>query len=125
VSALGLSDVAQHLHLFVTADGITPLAENRDDYPTMVTSVCPLIGCDTMPEPVRHIRNHVLGARPDTLINMLDRQPSAAPHYELAASPDDIQSLVREHVAAALEDGSQRNITVLVARDSRRGNHGH
>ena len=90
----------------------------------MVTSVRPLIGCDTMPERIRRTRNLVLEARPDTLIDMLDRQWSAAPH-ELAASPDDLQSLIRERLAAALKDGSQRNITVLVARDSRRGNHGH
>jgi hypothetical protein len=90
----------------------------------VTTSVCPLIGCDTMPEAIRHTRTRVLAARPDTLIDLLDRQWSAAPH-EPAGSQDDIHPLVREHAAAALKDGNPHEITVLVARDPRRGNDGH
>jgi hypothetical protein len=90
----------------------------------VTTSLCPLIGCDTMPEPGRQTRTDVLEAPSDTLIDMLDCQRSAAPN-DRAAARDDIQSLVRERVAAALEVGGHHAITVIVARDSRRGNDGH
>jgi hypothetical protein len=46
----------------------------------VTTSVCPLIGCDAMPEAVRHTLNHVLEARPHALIDLVDGQRSAAPH---------------------------------------------
>jgi protein phosphatase len=80
---------------------------------------------------VRHVLTNVLGARPDTLVHVLERDLSgtdllllcsdglhgSVPHdtlLELTASADDPERLARRLVAAALAHGSRDNITVLI-----------
>ncbi|HKB09891.1 MAG TPA: protein phosphatase 2C domain-containing protein [Vicinamibacterales bacterium] len=80
---------------------------------------------------VRHVLTNVLGARPDTLVHLQERELAgtdllllcsdglhgAVPHdrlHELTASTDDLERLPHRLITAALEHGSRDNITVLV-----------
>jgi PPM family protein phosphatase len=93
---------------------------------------------------VRHVLTNVLGARPDTLVHLVEHEWSgtetlllcsdglhgSVPHETLhdlmASSLDDIEPLAHKLVSAALEHGSRDNITVLIVRDCEQGNgHGH
>jgi protein phosphatase len=82
---------------------------------------------------VRHGLTTVLGARPDTLVHLLERDLTGAetlllcsdglhgsvPHdtlRELMVSADDPQPLAQRLIATALEHGSRDNITVLIVR---------
>jgi protein phosphatase len=93
--------------------------------------------------PVRHVLTNVLGARPDTLVHVLEREwfgtetlllcsdglHSSVPHdtlRELMDSSDDVEQLAHKLIAAALEHGSRDNITVLIVRDGGgNGSRGH
>jgi protein phosphatase len=82
---------------------------------------------------VRHVLTNVLGARPDTLVHLVERELSATdtlllcsdglhgsvPHgtlHELMTSADDIEALAQKLITTALEHGSRDNITVLIVR---------
>jgi serine/threonine protein phosphatase PrpC len=82
---------------------------------------------------VRHVLTNVLGARPDTLVHLLERELSgtetlllcsdglhgSVPHEmlcDLMASPEDLQQLAQKLITTALERGSRDNITVLIVR---------
>ena len=89
---------------------------------------------------VRHVLTNVLGARPDTLVHVLERELAGSdtlllcsdglhgsvPHEtlrEIMASSDDVQQLAHRLIAAALELGSRDNITALIVRCDDRGGH--
>ena len=80
---------------------------------------------------VRHVLTNVLGARPDTLVHLLERELSASdtlllcsdglhgavPHdtlHELMSSGGNLEELAQKLVTTALERGSRDNITVLI-----------
>jgi PPM family protein phosphatase len=80
---------------------------------------------------VRHVLTNVLGARPDALVHLLERELSgtdtlllcsdglhgSVPHdtlHDLMASADDIEWLAQKLITTALEHGSRDNITVLI-----------
>jgi PPM family protein phosphatase len=82
---------------------------------------------------VRHVLTNVLGARPDTLVHLLERDLTGTETLLLCSdglhgsvppdtlgglmsSPDDVQPLARKLVTAALDHGSRDNITVLIVR---------
>jgi len=82
---------------------------------------------------VRHVLTNVLGARPDTLVHVLERELSGTETLllcsdglhgsvpqemlrDLMESADEVDELARKLVAAALEHGSRDNITALVVR---------
>jgi len=82
---------------------------------------------------VRHVLTNVLGARPDTLVHVQERELTgtetlllcsdglhgSVPHEtlnDLMTSSEDIQELAQRLIAAALEHGSRDNITVLIVR---------
>jgi PPM family protein phosphatase len=80
---------------------------------------------------VRHVLTNVLGARPDTLVHLQERElrgtdtlllcsdglHGSVPHdtlRDLMASTDDVEDAARRLIATALAHGSRDNITVLV-----------
>jgi PPM family protein phosphatase len=80
---------------------------------------------------VRHVLTNVLGARPDTLVHLLERELSGSetlllcsdglhgsvPHdtlHDLMASADDLERLAQKLITTALEHGSRDNITALI-----------
>src|SRR5262252_7924509 len=80
---------------------------------------------------VRHVLTNVLGARPDTLVHVVERELSttdtlllcsdglhgSVPHdtlRALMASADDLEALAQTLITTALEHGSRDNITVLI-----------
>jgi protein phosphatase len=82
---------------------------------------------------VRYVLTNVLGARPDTLVHVVERQLAgtetlllcsdglhgSVPHEalrQLMGSPDDVDALARRLVRAAVDHGSRDNITVLIVR---------
>src|SRR5262252_6283429 len=82
---------------------------------------------------VRHVLTNVLGARPDTLVHLVERELStddtlllcsdglhgSVPHatlHELMTSADDPEALARKLITTALEHGSRDNITALIVR---------
>jgi serine/threonine protein phosphatase PrpC len=88
---------------------------------------------DCGPHPMRHVLTNVLGARPDTMVHLLERELSgdetlllcsdglhgSVPHETLRdvmASNQELPALVRALIASALEHGSRDNITALVVR---------
>lgn len=91
---------------------------------------------------VRHVLTNVLGAQPDTLVHLLERECSGAdtlllctdglhgsvPHEmlsELTASADGLEAVARKLVRTAIEQGSRDDITVLIVRDCGEGANGH
>jgi len=82
---------------------------------------------------VRHVLTNVLGARPETLVHLAERELSGAetlllcsdglhgsvPHgtlRDLTGSADDLPAIAQKLIATALEHGSRDNITALVVR---------
>jgi protein phosphatase len=82
---------------------------------------------------VRHVLTNVLGARPDTLVHLLEREVSGTDTLllcsdglhgsipdqtlcDLMASPEDVEQLAQRLITAALAHGSRDNITVLIVR---------
>ena len=80
---------------------------------------------------VRHVLTNVLGARPDTLVHLLERPlvgtdklllcsdglHGAVPHEtlcDLLASDDDLEMLAQKLIRSAIDHGSRDNITVLI-----------
>jgi PPM family protein phosphatase len=87
------------------------------------------------PAATRHVLTNVLGARPDTLVHLMERELSggetlllcsdglhgSVPHEtlrDLLLSNQDLPSLARSLVTTALDHGSRDNITALVVRPS-------
>ena len=87
------------------------------------------------PMATRHVLTNVLGARPDTLVHLLEHDLSgdetlllcsdglhgSVPHEtlnDILASNQELPSLVRSLVTTALDRGSRDNITALVVRCS-------
>ena len=90
---------------------------------------------DIGPQATRHVLTNVLGARPDTLVHLHERDLSgdetlllcsdglhgSVPHgalQQVMTSTDDLPALARALVACALQHGSRDNITALVVRCS-------
>jgi serine/threonine protein phosphatase PrpC len=90
---------------------------------------------DCGPHAMRHVLTNVLGARPDTMVHLLERELSgdeslllcsdglhgSVPHEtlrDLMASNQEVPALVQALIATALEHGSRDNITALVVRCS-------
>jgi PPM family protein phosphatase len=84
---------------------------------------------------VRHVLTNVLGARPDTLVHVLERELSgtdvlllcsdglhgSVPHETLVdvmRSADELERLPQKLITTALEHGSRDNITVLIVGGS-------
>ena len=87
------------------------------------------------PAATRHVLTNVLGARPDTLVHLLERELSgdetlllcsdglhgSVPHdtlQNIMASNEELPALAQTLVSTALEHGSRDNITALVVRCS-------
>jgi serine/threonine protein phosphatase PrpC len=87
------------------------------------------------PQATRHVLTNVLGARPDTLVHLLERELTgdetlllcsdglhgSVPHEALQhvmASKEDLPVLAQSLISTALEHGSRDNITALVVRCS-------
>jgi len=87
------------------------------------------------PQATRHVLTNVLGARPDTLVHLLERELSgdetlllcsdglhgSVPHETLQsvmASKEDLPVVAQSLISTALEHGSRDNITALVVRCS-------
>ena len=83
----------------------------------------------------RHVLTNVLGARPDTLVHLLERELSgdetlllcsdglhgSVPHetlQQIMASNEELPAVAQTLVSKALEHGSRDNITALVVRCS-------
>jgi PPM family protein phosphatase len=87
------------------------------------------------PPATRHVLTNVLGARPDTLVHLLERELAggetlllcsdglhgSVPHEtlrDLLLSNQDLPALAQSLVTTALDHGSRDNITALVVRPS-------
>jgi serine/threonine protein phosphatase PrpC len=87
------------------------------------------------PQATRHVLTNVLGARPDTLVHLLERELSgnetlllcsdglhgSVPHetlQEVMASSQELPALTQTLISTALQHGSRDNITALVVRCS-------
>jgi protein phosphatase len=109
------------------ADGLHQLTE--DD--SWAATVLGGRGTNGTSPAVRHVLTNVLGARPDTLVHLLERELAgtdllllcsdglhgSVPHdrlRDLTASADDLERLPQKLIAAALDHGSRDNITVLI-----------
>jgi len=90
---------------------------------------------------VRHVLTNVLGARPDTLVHLLERRlvgtdklllcsdglHGSVPHdtlRDLLASEDDLERLAQKLIRSALDHGSRDNITVLIVGGGDGTDHG-
>lgn len=109
-------------------DVLTPLTEDDSWAATVLGAKAAQAG-----SAVRHVLTNVLGARPDTLVHLLERERGdhdrlllcsdglhgAVPHEQLAAimaSSADAPTQAQQLVDAALACGSRDNITALVVR---------
>ena len=133
--------VAAHVgdsRLYVqNADRLQQLTED-DSWAATVLGGTPTNG--TAPA-VRHVLTNVLGARPDTLVHLVERDLAAGdrlllcsdglhgsvPHdtmRQLMASEDDLERLAQKLIRTALEHGSRDNITVLIVGGANGTSHG-
>ena len=110
-------------------DGLHQLTEDDSWAATVLGSKAATAGSPA----IRHVLTNVLGARPDTLVHLAERELSGSETLllcsdglhgsvpfetlrELMASQEDIQRLAQRLITAALEHGSRDNITVLIVR---------
>ena len=101
-----------------------------------------VLNAGNAPKAIRHVLTNVLGARPDTLVHLLERELagdetllcSDGLHGSVAdetlrdilASDQDLPAMAQLLISTALERGSRDNITALVVRCSGDGdNDGH
>jgi len=118
-------------------DGLHQLTED-DSWAATVLGAKTANGCAPA---VRHVLTNVLGARPDTLVHLLERRLAgtdklllcsdglhgSVPHdtlRDLLASEDDLELLAQKLIRSALEHGSRDNITVLIVGGGDGTDHG-
>jgi protein phosphatase len=111
-------------------NGLTQLTEDDSWAATVLGSKG---GAGGSQAATRHVLTNVLGARPDTLVHLLERELSgdetlllcsdglhgSVPHETLQhimASNDELPAIAQTLVSKALEHGSRDNITALVVR---------
>jgi PPM family protein phosphatase len=127
--------VAAHVgdsRLYVCNDHtLTQLTEDDSWAATVLGSKGGEIG----PHATRHVLTNVLGARPDTVVHLLERDVSAGetlllcsdglhgsvPHdalQQMMTSTSDLPALAQALIGCALDRGSRDNITALIVRCS-------
>jgi PPM family protein phosphatase len=118
--------------LYVCNDGT--LAQITEDDSWAATVLGSRNG-SSAPPATRHVLTNVLGARPDTLVHLVERELSgretlllcsdglhgSVPHEtlrDLLVSDEEVTALAQSLVTTALDHGSRDNITALVVRCS-------
>jgi serine/threonine protein phosphatase PrpC len=118
--------------LYVCSDGAL-LQITEDD--SWAATVLGSRNGSSAPPATRHVLTNVLGARPDTLVHLVERELSGSetlllcsdglhgsvPHEtlrDLLVSDEEVTALAQSLVTTALDHGSRDNITALVVRCS-------